>query len=121
MPDQNQSPQTTASPSAPIAIDQALHVARQDASYESAAFVAITEEQKKRELIAKLRVAIANSLFLEEQRKQMWINALHLLDLAQAEELLGAILRENLRYKKNIRKLKFKEIPERVAEEGGEI
>ncbi len=100
------------------AIDQALHSARQEVADESAA---MTDEQRRNDLVEKLKIAIINSLFLEEQRKQMWLDALHLISLEQAEELLGAILRENLRYKKNIRKLKFKEIPERVAEEGGEF
>ncbi len=120
MTDQNpqQIPTQTAKP---IGIEAALSAAREDAATHNAKLYEADRNQKQQELIEKLRIAIANSLFLDEKRKSMWLNALHLLDLRQAEELLGAILRENLRYKKNIRKLKFKEIPERVAEEGGEF
>jgi hypothetical protein len=73
---------------------------------------------KKEEMFAKLRIAIQNALFLEDERKKMWLKALEtLLDGQKAKELLDAILRENLRYKKGVRKLKFKKIPERQGEE----
>lgn len=76
-------------------------------------------DRKKRlnETLKQLEQAIRHSLFLEEERKALWLSALHLLSLEKAEELLAAILRENFRYKKGIRKLKFKEIPERAQEE----
>ena len=74
-------------------------------------------EDKKDDILAKLEIAIDNALFLEEERKKMWKEALHILDYKKAKELLEAILRENLRYKKGIRKLKFKKIPERQSEE----
>lgn len=73
---------------------------------------------KKEEMFSKLRIAIQNALFLEDGRKQMWLKALDmLLNTEKAKELLNAILRENLRYKKGVRKLQFKKIPERQGEE----
>ena len=103
-----------------ISIEDALDAAREDVA-GAGEYAEAERQQRRQALHEKLRVAIRNSLFLEDKRKRMWLKAVHLLELKEAEELLGAILRENLRYKKNIRKLKFKEIPERVAEEGGEF
>lgn len=74
-------------------------------------------EDRREDVLKKLEIAIENALFLEEERKKMWKSALHTLDEKRAKELLDAILRENLRYKKGIRKLKFKKIPERQSEE----
>lgn len=74
-------------------------------------------EEQKEDILKKLEIAIENALFLEDERKKMWKSALHTLDYKRAKELLDAILRENLRYKKGIRKLKFKKIPERQSEE----
>ncbi len=81
--------------------------------------ILLDEQQQKadEELFRKLQIAIEHSLFLEKERKILWINALHKIDRKKAKNLLDTILRENLRYKKGIRKLKLKKIPERVSEE----
>lgn len=105
--------QTTAADS----IGFALQSARLGALKSPGEAADIERRRRLADTLQKLRVAIEHSLFLEESRKTMWLNALHLLTLEKAESLLAAILRENFRYKKGIRKLKFKEIPERVSEE----
>jgi len=110
MPDENQN-------TSPSTISRALTDAKLGSMQHPGEFSDEDRSRKKREMIEKLQLAITNSLFLDDKRKTMWINALYILELEEAEALLGAILRENLRYKKNIRKLKFKEIPERVSEE----
>jgi hypothetical protein len=86
---------------------------------QKSGFVAQNEEKRKEEALHKLRVAIVNALFLEPKRKKMWLEATNILTADEAETLLGAILRENIRFKKGIRKLKFKEVPEK-ASQGGE-
>jgi hypothetical protein len=78
---------------------------------------ALMEKRDRDAVVEKLKIAIEHSLFIDEKRKKIWLNALDVLQKKEAQRLLEAILRENIRYKKGIRKLKFKKIPERNSEE----
>jgi len=66
-------------------------------------------EQKRKKMLDELRVLIKGALFLQDQeeRKAMWLDATDLLSNEEIDNLKGAILRENIRWKKNERKIKF--------------
>jgi len=101
-----------------VGISYQLANARLDALRRKEDAIRLKEMDKHDEdIFAKLEIAIEHALFLEEERKKIWKAGMRALDRKKAKELLEAILRENLRYKKGIRKLKFKKIPERVSEE----
>ena len=70
-------------------------------------FRSIDPEKKREEVLEKLKIAINNALFLEEARRKKWIAAIDILTTEKAESLLNSILRENLRWKKGTRKIKF--------------
>jgi hypothetical protein len=86
-------------------------------SLRNSAGILSERQQREGELHRKLKIAITNALFLDKKRKQIWLKALYKLKEKRAKNLLNAILRENFRYKKNIRALQFKVIPERAGEE----
>ena len=62
---------------------------------------------RRTEALRRLRTAISGALFLDEDRRKAWLKAAEKLDATEAEELTGAIIRENFRWKKGIRKISF--------------
>lgn len=66
-----------------------------------------SDEKKRSEVLGKLKIAINGALFLDEQRKKMWLDAVDILSTEEAETLTGAIFRENFRWKKGERQIEF--------------
>lgn len=64
-------------------------------------------EQIKKKAVAKLKTVISSALFLDDARRKMWLSAADILSTEEAETLMGAILRENFRWKKGERKIEF--------------
>jgi len=65
------------------------------------------QQKKKTDAVGKLKIAINGAFFLDEKRKKMWLSAADILSSEEAETLIGAILRENFRWKKGERKIEF--------------
>lgn len=72
----------------------------------------VFDEQKRKKEEDILRKLISGALFLEEDeiRKNMWLDGIDALSAEEMIALGNAIMRENLRWKKGERKIKFKKI-----------
>ena len=64
-------------------------------------------EMRRKIAIKELKIAIRDALFLDENRRQKWLSAADILSEKEAKTLIGAILRENFRWKKGERKIEF--------------
>lgn len=96
------------SPSDDIA--SALSEARRDATQSleiSGALSEVQQKQHHRAILRKLEMAVEGAPFLDDERKKKWKSSLSLLDIAEAEELLEAIIRESMRYKKKVRDIRL--------------
>lgn len=64
-------------------------------------------EQKRKEDERKLRMLLKNALFLEkdEERRKRWLKSIPHLPDDLLHNLIGAVIRENFRYKKGTRNL----------------
>ncbi len=78
-------------------------------SLDSRVSAGVFDEEQRDKLIKKLENLISGALFLanDKKRRENWINTLPSLDIDDLLELEGAIMRENLRYKKGARKITF--------------
>ncbi len=65
------------------------------------------KEQRQKTAVAKLKTVISSALFLDEEHRKMWLSAADILSAEEAETLMGAIIRENFRWKKGERKIEF--------------
>ena len=65
------------------------------------------KEQRQKKAVAKLKTVISSALFLDDERRKMWLSAADILTAEEAETLMGAIIRENFRWKKGERKIEF--------------
>ncbi len=79
---------------------------RLDALRDGVSAGALMEDRKKR--IEQVTLLIENALFLrdDDTRKMRWLSILDDLSDEFLEDLSGAIIRENLRYKKKVRDIK---------------
>lgn len=84
---------------------QAHTVSLQDLRHKVAPGVWSQEERKKKE--KQLHMLLKNALFLEqdEKRRTRWLTSIPHLPDELLENLLGAVIRENFRYKKGKRNL----------------
>ncbi|QQS58927.1 hypothetical protein IPN35_05050 [Candidatus Peregrinibacteria bacterium] len=94
----------------PDDISFALFEARDDALQKAEISGILSEAQRKqyRQTILKnLEIAIAGAPFLNNEQRKKWNNGISLLDITEAEELLDAIIRESMRYKKKTRDIRL--------------